>query len=139
MNCVNCGGTLQQGQSRCRKCGSVVEQATPLQTPPIQSAPGQLPVQVVIQTVPPPQASPVPQRIGPPRSRVAAGVLGILLGAFGVHRFYLGYTGIGVVQLLISVLTCGYGALISGLWGLIEGILILTGKFDRDAYDRPLV
>jgi TM2 domain-containing membrane protein YozV len=66
-------------------------------------------------------------------------VLGILLGAFGVHRFYLGYTGIGVVQLLISVLTCGYGALISGLWGLIEGILILTGKFDRDAYDRPLV
>ena len=42
------------------------------------------------------------------KSKVAAGILGILLGALGVHNFYLGYTGKGVAQLLISVLSLGF-------------------------------
>ena len=58
-----------------------------------------------------------------PKSKVAAGVLGILVGAFGVHRFYLGYIGIGVIQLVLLFLSCGA----SSLWGFIEGILILCG------------
>jgi TM2 domain-containing membrane protein YozV len=58
------------------------------------------------------------------KSKLAAGLLGIFVGGFGVHRFYLGYTGIGVAQIVVTFLTCGVGA----LWGLIEGILILTGS-----------
>jgi len=68
------------------------------------------------------------------KSKIAAGLLGIFLGGFGVHRFYLGYTTIGIVQIVVTLVTFGVGA----LWGLIEGILILTGNIDRDAAGRPL-
>ena len=67
------------------------------------------------------------------RSKVAAGVLGILLGAFGVHNFYLGFYGKAVAQLLITVLSCGILGVVSGVWGLIEGIMILTGSMNTDA------
>jgi TM2 domain-containing membrane protein YozV len=72
------------------------------------------------------------------KSKVAAGVLGILLGALGIHNFYLGYTGKAVAQLLITVLTCGWGSIFSGIWGLIEGILILTGSIAVDGNGVPL-
>lgn len=72
------------------------------------------------------------------KSKVVAGVLGILLGSLGIHNFYLGFTGKGIAQLLISILTCGFGAVISGIWGLIEGIQILTGKINVDAQGNPL-
>ena len=60
---------------------------------------------------------------------MAAGILGILLGWAGVHRFYLGYNAIGVAQIVVTLVTCFWG----GMWGLVEGILILTGAIDRDA------
>ncbi len=63
--------------------------------------------------------------------KVAAGVCGILLGALGIHKFILGYTTQGVIMLLASVLTLGFGAPVMGLIGLIEGILYLT-KNDAD-------
>ena len=72
------------------------------------------------------------------KSKVAAGLLGIFLGSFGVHNFYLGYTGKAIAQLLITLLTCGFGAFISSIWGLIEGILILTGSINVDANGVPL-
>ncbi|MGQ0844774.1 MAG: TM2 domain-containing protein [Sporichthyaceae bacterium] len=62
---------------------------------------------------------------GPPlsdKSKVVAGVLQILLGFFGAGRFYTGHTKIALLQLLVSVVTCGIGA----VWGLIDGILILV-------------
>ncbi len=87
---------------------------------------------------------PVPAYVGGPygyvdplaKSRMVAGILGILLGGFGVHRFYLGFTGIGVLQIVVTIVTCGIGA----FWGLIEGIMILTNQpsFQRDATGRPL-
>ncbi len=72
------------------------------------------------------------------KSKIAAGLLGIFLGSFGVHNFYLGYTGKAVAQLLITILTCGFGAAISGVWALIEGILILTGSINTDADGNEL-
>jgi TM2 domain-containing membrane protein YozV len=63
--------------------------------------------------------------------KVAAGVCGILLGALGIHKFILGYTKEGVIMLLISVLTFGLAAFITGIIGIIEGILYLT-KSDED-------
>lgn len=67
---------------------------------------------------------PVAQAYDPRKSKLVAGLLGIFLGGFGVHRFYLGYTGIGIAQIAVTFLTCGIGA----MWGLIEGILILVGS-----------
>ena len=72
------------------------------------------------------------------KSKIAAGLLGIFLGGFGVHNFYLGYTGKAIAQLLITLLTCGFGAFVSSIWGLIEGILILTGSINVDGNGVPL-
>jgi TM2 domain-containing membrane protein YozV len=59
--------------------------------------------------------------------KVVAGILGILLGGLGIHKFYLGYTKEGIIQLIIGVVTCG----IAGIIGFIEGIIYLT-KSDED-------
>ena len=70
------------------------------------------------------------------KSKIAAGLFGIFLGAFGVHNFYLGYTGKAIAQLLITVLSCGAFSFISVIWGFIEGILALCGDMkDADGND----
>ena len=97
-------------------------------------------------TPPPPAAAPyqpgaaqVPA-VGPDgqplKSKMTAGLLGIFLGAWGVHNFYLGNTNKGILQIVLTIVTCG----IAGIWGLVEGILILTGSpnFSTDAQGRPL-
>ena len=48
------------------------------------------------------------------------------MGALGVHKFVLGYTKEGVIMLLLTVLTLGMLGFVSGIIGLIEGILYLT-------------
>ena len=65
--------------------------------------------------------------------KVLAGVMGILFGGLGVHKFILGYTQEGIIQLVVSVVTCGIGSLI----GFIEGIIYLT-KTDEE-FDRIYV
>ncbi len=72
------------------------------------------------------------------KSKVAAGLLGIFLGAFGVHNFYLGYNGKAITQLLMTILSFGILGAVSAIWGLIEGILILTGSISEDAQGNPL-
>ena len=69
------------------------------------------------------------------KSKMVAGLLGLFLGAWGIHRFYLGYTKMGIIQIVVTLVTCGAG----GLWGVIEGILILCGKtITTDAEGNPL-
>jgi TM2 domain-containing membrane protein YozV len=78
------------------------------------------------------------------KSKVAAGLLQIFLGKFGVGRFYTGHTGMAVAQLvtcllgvfLLSWFTCGISALVV-LWPLIDGIFILASD-STDAQGRPL-
>lgn len=72
------------------------------------------------------------------KSRMAAGLLGLLLGGLGIHNFYLGYTGKAVAQLLITVLSFGLLAFVPAIWGAIEGVLILTDKNYLDADGFPL-
>lgn len=72
------------------------------------------------------------------KSKIAAGMLGIFLGSLGVHNFYLGYTGKAVAQLLITLISCGTLAVVSAIWGLIEGVMILTGSINTDADGNPL-
>ncbi len=72
------------------------------------------------------------------KSKVAAGLLGIFLGVFGVHNFYLGFTGKAIAQLLLSILSCGALSFVSAIWGLIEGIMILTGSIKTDGKGLPL-
>lgn len=79
--------------------------------------------------------SPVATTPAPDASKkIAAGVCGILLGYLGIHKFILGYTQEGIIMLLISVLTCGIGAAVTSIIGLIEGIIYLT-KSDQEFID----
>lgn len=73
------------------------------------------------------------------KSKMAAGLFGIFLGALGVHNFYLGFTGKAVAQLLMTVLSCGILSPISAIWGLIEGIMILSGSINADANGNELI
>jgi len=67
-----------------------------------------------------------------PRSAAAAGVLGVLLGGLGAHRFYLGFWALGALQTLVTLLTWSLFPL-GAIWGAAEGILILFGRLSLDA------
>ncbi len=69
----------------------------------------------------------------PQRSRVAAGILAMLLGALGIHSFYLGNSTRGLLQLLVSLLTCGIGYIVMWIWGILDGVKILDGRINVDA------
>ena len=66
------------------------------------------------------------------KSKLIAGLLQILI-PLGIGRFYMGQTGLGIAQLLVTLLTCGIG----GLWPFIDGIVILAGD-PKDEQGRPL-
>ncbi len=117
--CVKCGVARGQGASYCPNCGSA-----------------STPVAAICTTCGVSLGLPVSS--SEQKSKIAAGLLGIFLGTFGVHNFYLGFTGKAVAQLLITILSCGILAAASSIWGLIEGIMILTGSINADAKGIPL-
>lgn len=63
--------------------------------------------------------------------KIAAGLLAILLGPLGIHKFLLGYTQEGIIWLVITLFTCG---IVTSVLGLIEGIIYLT-KSDKEFYE----
>lgn len=91
-------------------------------------------------------AFPIPIPAGMQKSKIAAGILGIFLGAFGVHNFYLGYTSKAVAQLIMTIVgfftaifIIGIFAMIAAsIWGLVEGIMILCGSIPTDSAGIPL-
>lgn len=113
--CVGCGVKVGDGSNYCANCGQQIAPTANVCTncgcATNNVAPGT-------------------QR----KSKMTAGLLGIFLGGWGVHNFYLGFTGKAIAQIVLTV--CGFG--IGGIWGLIEGILILCGKIDKDASGNPL-
>lgn len=115
MFCKQCGKPIDDGQELCEEC-KVGANQTQNNTQNNQSY----------------NANPNVQTA--PKSKMAAGLLGVFLGAWGIHNFYLGYTGKGVAQLVLTLCTCG----VAGIWGFIEGILILTGSINTDANGNPL-
>jgi TM2 domain-containing membrane protein YozV len=72
------------------------------------------------------------------KKKTVAGILAILLGSIGVHKFYLGLTTPGVIMLLVTLLTCSIGSIVMGPIALVEGILYLT-KSDEDFYQAYAV
>lgn len=137
MFCKQCGKPIDDGQELCEECKTNVEggkQESNKTNQSSQDAQNSQTININLNT----NNNSNTNTTSTPKSKVAAGVLGILLGSLGVHNFYLGYTGKAVAQLLISLLTCGTCAWISGIWGFIEGILILTGSINTDANGNPL-
>lgn len=125
--CVGCGTKVGLGKNFCHSCGSQIKPNSEVCLNCGSSTK---------QTAP---------AVGG-KSKILAGILGIFLGAFGVHNFYLGYTQRAVIQLVATilgfVLSCtGIGVLVVlgiEIWGLVEGIMILCGKIDTDGQGNPL-
>ena len=118
--CTHCGSQVGENEGFCRSCGAPVGGN-------VNPQPTQGPQQY--------QQAPMYQTTATaaPKSKLAAGLLGIFLGSLGVHNFYLGNVGKGVAQLLLTVLSCGILALVSEIWGFIEGVMILSGSIKTDA------
>ena len=68
----------------------------------------------------------------PTKSKIAAGIFGILLGWLGIHKFYLGNTVAGIVHVVLTLLIIT--SPISSIIGLIEGILYLV-KSDEEFHE----
>src|SRR5208337_258690 len=110
--CVTCGAKIRSQAVVCPQCGCA--------QPGLDDAPGS-------------RYSSSSEN----SNRVAAGICGILLGALGVHKFILGYTGAGIIMLLVSIFgaLCYFlGPALMGIIGLIEGIVYLSMS-DKD-FDR---
>lgn len=159
-NCVNCGAPLRVGQKFCENCGTKIEQ--------IEKVEGEVVSEPNRDWNPYADNSQMPYGSDytsgsdnsandynsdynqqnntnydmgyTPKSKMTAGLLAIFLGAFGVHNFYLGYTTKAVIQLVIGIIgafTC-CGIAITGIWGLVEGIMIFTGSINVDGQGHPL-
>ena len=136
--CVSCGVAAGQGNAYCSNCGNAVapNAAVCLKCGAALGMQGNSAAGIVT---------------GAQKSKIAAGLLGIFLGGFGVHNFYLGYTGKAIAQvlmgslgILLTLFSCGFlfififAAFASSIWGLIEGTMILCGSIKVDGKGIPL-
>jgi TM2 domain-containing membrane protein YozV len=114
MFCPKCGKEVPEGSAYCPNCGAAMNgsaEATPSDVSNASSAAVE-------------------------KSALAAGLLGIFLGVYGVHNFYLGYTSKAVGQLILGLTIVG--APVSAIWGLVEGIMLLTGEIRVDGNGHPI-
>jgi TM2 domain-containing membrane protein YozV len=78
------------------------------------------------------------EKAGGENKKILAGILAIVLGSLGIHKFVLGYQKEGIIMLVVTIVlgffTCGVGASLMGIIGLIEGIIYLT-KSDAEFYN----
>lgn len=125
--CPQCGAPIDLGASECKFCGEklTVQQA--------QQAQAQPQPQVVYAQQPQPQVviqQAAPQQVyvsginpsWPVKNKVVAGLLAIFLGGLGIHKFYMGKIGMGILY-LVFCWTC-----IPGIIGFIEGIMYLCSN-----------
>lgn len=109
--CSNCGTELNEHQDICLKCGVRINKADSVNCNTES------------------------------KSKIAAGVLALFLGSYGIHNFYLGYTGKAVTQLLLTVLGIPLAFVIVGIpmiiavniWAFVEAIMIFTGGINKDS------
>lgn len=127
--CPQCGAPIDPGAVECKFCGERLAVAQlSKQMPQMgytqqpQMGYTQQQPQVIIQTVPQPIYMGGINPSWPIKSKVAAGLLGIFLGGFGIHKFYLGKIGMGILYLLF----CWTG--IPAIVGFIEGIIYLCSN-----------
>jgi TM2 domain-containing membrane protein YozV len=127
--CPKCGAQNYESAVTCASCQAVLP-VIASQTHQAQ-ADYQQPYQPSYEPIQPPApmyGQPMVQdwRTAGADKKVVAGVLGLLIGSLGIHKFVLGYQTEGIIMLLVSVLSCGTLAPIMSIIGIVEGIMYLT-------------
>ena len=126
MYCKNCGNAMDPNAAVCVKCGCAKGVGTTFCPNCGQTTMAGAAVRTACGCALATAAS-------SSKSKLVAGLLGIFLGGWGIHNFYLGFTKKAILQIVLSF-CFGIGA----IWGFVEGILILCGKITADANGMPL-
>ncbi len=113
MFCKVCGAEIPDTSTKCSQCGNNPYDET------IQEVKNVAPEYEFLHS----------------KSRIVAGLLQIFLGMFAAGRFYLGYTSMALLQLVLIFMTRGLAL----IWPIIDGIMILCGSVSTDAKGKPLV
>ena len=119
--CMNCGCRPQKGRKYCQNCGAETSEA--------QDVCIKCGVKLNNGDI-------LGGFSGGTRQKLVAALLAFFLGTLGIHDFYLGFKGRGIIKIILTI-TC-YGAIISEIWALIDFIQILTGS-KRDAAGHELI
>ncbi len=123
--CPHCGAPITPGAAKCDYCSTPLNpQPQPQPQQPVYQAPVQPQPTVVVQqpVYQYPMGNPAINPAWPIKSKTTAGILALLLGSFGIHKFYLGKAGMGVLYLLFC------WTYIPGIIAFIEGIQYLTAN-----------
>lgn len=126
--CPYCGSILEDEAKFCDECGAKVEK--PLVEQQSETIPSQRSPKInMYESLQMEMTQPANKQ----RSRLVAGLLAIFFGGLGLHSFYLKNVKLGIAHILTNFV-CGIG----GIWGIIDGIRIFTGKINTDAKGIPL-
>jgi TM2 domain-containing membrane protein YozV len=118
MHCRNCATQLHDQAIACTQCGLPPRSGTKFcWSCAKETAPGAVVCPGCGVSLAPPSTQ---------TSRLAAGICAVVVGAFGVHKFILGYYLEGGIMLGVTLITCGWGGIVMGVIGLVEGIIYLT-------------
>jgi len=119
-NCPNCGAP--SNSDKCEYCGALI---------PATQAEGAPPIVVGSAQAEPSSAGKQYPLGYKPKDKTTALILAIFLGYLGIHRFYVGKTGTGILMLLVVVCSLGIG----WIWTLVDIIMIATDSFpDSNGY-----
>lgn len=134
--CTKCGAQNEDFAQNCSQCQSPLPKigghAPAYQAPPDYKQnydPGYQPIQPPAAIYGQPLAQDW-QRMGADK-KIVAGILAIVVGSFGIHKFVLGYQREGMVMLLCTVLSCFALSPVMHIIAIVEGIMYLT-KSDED-------
>lgn len=129
MKCENCGAMLAEGERTCAYCGTVPP--PPAEPAPVYAAVPPAPTVIIHQYGAVPAAAPPPvyAAAASAKNRWLAFALALLFGYFGIHYFYVGRAGMGLLYLF----TCG----LFGIGWIVDMVRTASGTFP-DRYGLPL-
>ena len=134
--CTKCGAQNDDYSQNCLQCQAPLPAIGGQQTAYQAQTDYQQPYQMGYQPIQPPaplygQPQGQDWQAAGADKKIVAGILAIVLGGLGIHKFILGYQKEGLIMLLVSVLSCFTLAGVMHVIGIVEGIMYLT-KSDED-------
>ena len=114
--CAQCGAPLDLNLTSCKYCGEPVAA--------VQQQQYQAPMYQQQHTYQENNYNHYDSNVSA-KSKTTAGILAILLGGIGIHKFYLGKIGIGIIYILFC------WTYIPAILGIIEGITYLTASDEK--------
>lgn len=118
--CLGCGTKKGNGSKFCQECGEKLKS---------ENAEICLSCGVRVK-----KSNDLMNSLGNGKSKIVAALLAFFLGTLGIHRFYLGYTNVGIIQIVLTLagaITCGITSVISLVWSIVDLVFILTGKLNH--------